>query len=175
MVVVGEGADAEDEGETYLPAAQSLQAQQRIALNRHTDGEPLSVSCGAIFNDADSRPARRWRASTACSVTPSRQRADSDAAAKLKTRIRAFILRRGRDQVLGEHCRRRPIHPLDRAGAGAGVFTKRCARRCTRHPPRHREKGCGKAPCTFSTRAAQTAPGLLRPARVKLGHCPRGR
>ena len=85
---------------TYV-AAQSLKAQQRIALT----GTPMENHLGelwAIYNvlipgllgdlDGFNRIFRH----------PIEQRADSEQMKKLKARIRAFILRRGRDQVLNE-------------------------------------------------------------------------
>ena len=85
---------------TYL-SAQSLKAQQRIALT----GTPMENHLGelwAIYNvlipgllgdlDGFNRIFRH----------PIEQRADSEQMKKLKARIRAFILRRGRDQVLNE-------------------------------------------------------------------------
>jgi superfamily II DNA or RNA helicase len=85
---------------TYV-AAQSLKAQQRIALT----GTPMENHLGelwAIYNvlipgllgdlDGFNRIFRH----------PIEQRADNEQMKKLKSRIRAFILRRGRDQVLNE-------------------------------------------------------------------------
>jgi len=85
---------------TYV-SAQSLKAQQRIALT----GTPMENHLGelwAIYNvlipgllgdlDGFNRIFRH----------PIEQRADSEQMKKLKARIRAFILRRGRDQVLNE-------------------------------------------------------------------------
>ena len=85
---------------TYV-SAQSLKAQQRIALT----GTPMENHLGelwAIYNvlipgllgdlDGFNRVFRH----------PIEQRADSEQMKKLKARIRAFILRRGRDQVLNE-------------------------------------------------------------------------
>ena len=85
---------------TYV-SAQSLKAEQRIALT----GTPMENHLGelwAIYNvlipgllgdlDGFNRIFRH----------PIEQRADGDQMTKLKARIRAFILRRGRDQVLTE-------------------------------------------------------------------------
>jgi len=85
---------------TYV-SAQSLRAQQRIALT----GTPMENHLGelwAIFNVLIPGLLGTLESFNSLFRHPIEQRADSERMQKLKTRIRAFILRRGRDQVLGE-------------------------------------------------------------------------
>ncbi|MBL8311303.1 MAG: DEAD/DEAH box helicase [Burkholderiales bacterium] len=85
---------------TYV-SAQSLRAQQRIALT----GTPMENHLGelwAIFNVLIPGLLGSLESFNSLFRHPIEQRADSERMQRLKTRVRAFILRRGRDQVLGE-------------------------------------------------------------------------
>ena len=101
VVVFDEAQTLKNAKAKTYQSAQSLKAQQRIALT----GTPMENHLGelwAIYNvlipgllgdlDGFNRIFRH----------PIEQRADSEQMKKLKARIRAFILRRGRDQVLNE-------------------------------------------------------------------------
>ncbi len=101
VVVFDEAQTLKNAKAKTYQSAQSLKAHQRIALT----GTPMENHLGelwAIYNvlipgllgdlDGFNRVFRH----------PIEQRADSEQMKKLKARIRAFILRRGRDQVLTE-------------------------------------------------------------------------
>ncbi|MEO7254976.1 MAG: DEAD/DEAH box helicase [Casimicrobium sp.] len=101
VVVFDEAQTLKNAKAKTYQSAQSLKAHQRIALT----GTPMENHLGelwAIYNvlipgllgdlDGFNRIFRH----------PIEQRADSEQMKKLKARIRAFILRRGRDQVLTE-------------------------------------------------------------------------
>ncbi len=101
VVVFDEAQTLKNAKAKTYQSAQSLKAHQRIALT----GTPMENHLGelwAIYNvlipgllgdlDGFNRIFRH----------PIEQRADSEQMKKLKARIRAFILRRGRDQVLNE-------------------------------------------------------------------------
>ncbi len=101
VVVFDEAQTLKNAKAKTYQSAQSLKAQQRIALT----GTPMENHLGelwAIYNvlipgllgdlDGFNRIFRH----------PIEQRADGEQMTKLKARIRAFILRRGRDQVLDE-------------------------------------------------------------------------
>jgi len=82
-------------------SAQSLKAQQRIALT----GTPMENHLGelwAIYNVLIPGLLGNLEGFNSIFRHPIEQRADSEQMKKLKARIRAFILRRGRDQVLDE-------------------------------------------------------------------------
>ncbi len=85
---------------TYV-SAQSLSAQQRLALT----GTPMENHLGelwAIFNVLIPGLLGALDSFNSLFRHPIEQRADFERMQRLKSRIRAFILRRGRDQVLGE-------------------------------------------------------------------------
>ncbi|MEQ1595657.1 MAG: DEAD/DEAH box helicase [Casimicrobium sp.] len=85
---------------TYL-SAQSLKAHQRIALT----GTPMENHLGelwSIYNVLIPGLLGDLEGFNSIFRHPIEQRADTDRMKKLKARIRAFILRRGRDQVLTE-------------------------------------------------------------------------
>lgn len=85
---------------TYV-SAQSLKARQRIALT----GTPMENHLGelwAIYNVLIPGLLGNLEGFNTIFRHPIEQRADSEQMKKLKARIRAFILRRGRDQVLNE-------------------------------------------------------------------------
>ncbi len=101
VVVFDEAQTLKNAKAKTYQSAQALKAHQRIALT----GTPMENHLGelwAIYNvlipgllgdlDGFNRIFRH----------PIEQRADSEQMKKLKARIRAFILRRGRDQVLTE-------------------------------------------------------------------------
>jgi SNF2 family DNA or RNA helicase len=85
---------------TYL-SAQSLKAHQRIALT----GTPMENHLGelwSIYNVLIPGLLGDLEGFNSIFRHPIEQRADTNQMKKLKARIRAFILRRGRDQVLTE-------------------------------------------------------------------------
>ena len=101
VVVFDEAQTLKNAKAKTYQSAQSLKAQQRIALT----GTPMENHLGelwAIYNVLIPGLLGNLEAFNSIFRHPIEQRADSEQMKKLKARIRAFILRRGRDQVLNE-------------------------------------------------------------------------
>ncbi len=101
VVVFDEAQTLKNAKAKTYQSAQSLKAQQRIALT----GTPMENHLGelwAIYNVLIPGLLGNLEGFNSIFRHPIEQRADSEQMKKLKARIRAFILRRGRDQVLNE-------------------------------------------------------------------------
>jgi len=101
VVVFDEAQTLKNAKAKTYQAAQSLKAQQRIALT----GTPMENHLGelwAIYNVLIPGLLGNLEAFNSIFRHPIEQRGDRERMKKLQARIRAFILRRGRDQVLGE-------------------------------------------------------------------------
>ena len=101
VVVFDEAQTLKNAKAKTYQSAQSLKATQRIALT----GTPMENHLGelwAIYNVLIPGLLGNLEGFNSIFRHPIEQRADSDQMKKLKARIRAFILRRGRDQVLNE-------------------------------------------------------------------------
>jgi superfamily II DNA or RNA helicase len=101
VVVFDEAQTLKNAKAKTYQSAQSLKAPQRIALT----GTPMENHLGelwAIYNVLIPGLLGNLESFNSIFRHPIEQRADSDQMKKLKARIRAFILRRSRDQVLNE-------------------------------------------------------------------------
>ena len=101
VVVFDEAQTLKNAKAKTYQSAQSLKAHQRIALT----GTPMENHLGelwAIYNVLIPGLLGNLEGFNSIFRHPIEQRADSEQMKKLKGRIRAFILRRGRDQVLNE-------------------------------------------------------------------------
>ena len=101
VVVFDEAQTLKNAKAKTYQSAQSLKAHQRIALT----GTPMENHLGelwAIYNVLIPGLLGNLEGFNNIFRHPIEQRADSEQMKKLKARIRAFILRRGRDQVLNE-------------------------------------------------------------------------
>ncbi len=101
VVVFDEAQTLKNAKAKTYQSAQALKAHQRIALT----GTPMENHLGelwAIYNVLIPGLLGDLEGFNRIFRHPIEQRADSEQMKKLKARIRAFILRRGRDQVLTE-------------------------------------------------------------------------
>ncbi len=101
VVVFDEAQTLKNAKAKTYQSAQALKAHQRIALT----GTPMENHLGelwAIYNVLIPGLLGDLESFNRIFRHPIEQRADSEQMKKLKARIRAFILRRGRDQVLTE-------------------------------------------------------------------------